>query len=236
MQSDTVEIDEIDDVEFDDEGQPYIVHVKIQPLNENAAVMERLMKKNFGHSPLDLQSAPGCLEHVADQVDTVSLAETDWEWPAIVEASDHVDTVSLAETDWEWPEIVEISTKYDLEIANLLPETAHRALRVLVDHAATRGGALQALDLTTEAGCSTIYSVVRRHLTCPANAFMLSHGKLGSFGRTTMPRSGPIKNILDVSKKETVVLRSSGQILGGTKQYFHNLFRVPGLADFLNEK
>ena len=131
-----------------------------------------------------------------------------------------LDLVSFAGTDWEWSDITTTVTQYNLEIANHLPETStvHRALRVLVDHAATRGGALQALDLTTEAGCSTIYSMVRRHMTCPADAFMLSHGKLGSFGRTTMPRSGLIKNILDVSNKQTVVLRSSGQVLGGTKR------------------
>ena len=128
-----------------------------------------------------------------------------------------LDSVSLANTDWEWPEIVEVSTKYNLELDQRIP-CAHRRLRVLADHTATRGGPAQHIDLTTEVGCSTIYKHVLSHLHCPRQACMLSHGKLGRFGRVTLPPSGPLKNIIDISGLETVVLHSSGQVIGGTKQ------------------
>lgn len=91
----------------------------------------------------------------------------------------------------------------------------HRPIRLAVKRDDISRSSVDTFSVDTGIGCSTIL----RHIECPDAHLQLSHGV--AFNRQLLPRSGPLKQSVDLSGLVTVCLSSSGGLHGEGEKRAH---------------
>jgi hypothetical protein len=88
----------------------------------------------------------------------------------------------------------------------------HRPLRLLINRQDVGRSVIDEASVDTGLGASTVLHFIEKE----ENTLILSHGL--SFSRRIMPRSGQLKQFIDISGLQTLILTSTGTLAGSGKR------------------
>ncbi len=212
-----VEIDEIDDVEFDDEGHPYIVYTKIQPLAENAAIMTYIMQGSIQATAAPPQQI--LIDARTDSDIGMPLYGNGYTPEQQYINNDKEDAVTIVtHSDIGLPVYVprvppeQHQNISDAITMNINDHLEHRSLRVGVKcDFKSKESDCMSFSADSGIGASTLYEEACEWI--PSVPFMLSHGAKGSLHYKQVPRHGSIG--VPTAGKTRLHFNMHGVVLGG---------------------